>query len=128
MPLTLSTSYRYSLGMGLRTSGMRISTRLWYRLLSQSRLQRSTGSYLHSSTRQDLGRRFSDSSWLPAHTEKVSALPTWWGMFLVGSERSHSQRGVSGLALAEPPEGLPESFHQGELQVDHHVEYSLREP
>lgn len=62
-------SYTSLLGMGRRTSGMRISTRPWYRLLSQSRLQRSTGSYLHSKTRQDFGRRFSDSSWL-IHTHK----------------------------------------------------------
>lgn len=57
-------SWNSLLGIGLRTSGMRISTRAWYKLLSQSRLQRSTGSYLHSITRQDFGRRFSDSSWL----------------------------------------------------------------
>lgn len=62
--VSYNTSYRSLLGMGRRTSGMRISTSPWYRLLSQSRLQRSTGSYLHSKTRQDLGRRFSDSSWL----------------------------------------------------------------
>lgn len=47
---------------------MRISTRPWYRLLSQSRLQRNTGSYLQSKTRQDFGRRFSDSSWLQTKT------------------------------------------------------------
>lgn len=63
------------LGMGRRTSGMRISTRPWYRLLSQSRLQRSTGSYLHSKTRQDLGRRFSDSSWL-IHTHACRVFST----------------------------------------------------
>lgn len=50
--------------MGLRTSGMRISTRLWYSKLSHSRVQLRTGSYLHNRTRTDLGKRFSDSSLL----------------------------------------------------------------
>lgn len=29
-------------------------------------------------------------------------------------------------ALAEPPEGFPECLHQGELEVDHHVQNGLR--
>lgn len=47
--------------MGLNTSGMSISTSVWYSRLSHSLVQRSTGSNLHSATRHDLGRRFSDS-------------------------------------------------------------------
>lgn len=42
-------------------------------------------------------------------------------------EHSHSQSGISSLTLTEPPEGLPKSFHQGKLQVDHHIQYSLTE-
>lgn len=29
-------------------------------------------------------------------------------------------------ALAEPPEGFPERLHQGELEVDHHVQNGLQ--
>lgn len=56
----------HSLGMGRRTSGMRISTRPWYSILSQSFVHLSTGSYLDRITRQLLGRRFSASSCLGA--------------------------------------------------------------
>lgn len=59
------------LGMGLSTSGMRISTRVWYSRLSHSFVQRSSGSNLHSTTRQDLGRRFSDSLCLMEHVRQL---------------------------------------------------------
>lgn len=51
---------------------------------------------------------------------------TWhhaWGV-----SHSHSQRGrVSCLALAKPPERLPQCLHQRELQVHHDVQNGLRE-
>lgn len=57
-------SHRHSLGMGRRTSGMRISTRPWYSTLSQCLVHCSTGGNLERSTRLALGSRFSASSCL----------------------------------------------------------------
>lgn len=45
----------------------------------------------------------------------------------INLNHSHSQGGISSLTLAEPPEGLPQGFHQGKLQVDHHIQYGLTE-
>src|SRR4029434_4183895 len=40
---------------------------------------------------------------------------------------SHAGRvtGLGGLALAEPPVSLPQTLHQGELHVPHHVQDGL---
>lgn len=50
-----------SLGMGLRTSGIRISTRAWYIKWSQVLIHLSTVSFLHSTNSCDLGSRASIS-------------------------------------------------------------------
>lgn len=62
--------------MGLNTSGMSISTSVWYSRLSQSLVQRSTGSNLHSATRHDLGSRFSDSLCLDEATPPTPPTPS----------------------------------------------------
>lgn len=117
--------------MGLNTSGMSISTSVWYSRLSHSLVQRSTGSNLHSATRHDLGRRFSDSLCLDEATPPKSPSQTHSRPDVrVASDSAE----VSDLqaerlriaALAEPPEGFPERLHQGELEVDHHVQNGLQ--
>lgn len=50
-----------SLGMGLRTSGMRISTRAWYIRWSHVLIHLSTASFLHSSNSCERGSRASIS-------------------------------------------------------------------
>lgn len=51
----------FLLGMGLRTSGMRISTRAWYMRWSQVLIHLSTASFLHSANSCELGSRASIS-------------------------------------------------------------------
>lgn len=50
-----------SLGMGLRTSGIRISTRDWYIRWSQVLIHLSTASFLHSANSCERGSRASIS-------------------------------------------------------------------
>lgn len=117
------------LGMGLSTSGMRISTRVWYSRLSHSLVQRSTGSNLHSTTRHDLGSRFSDSLCLGGHVKQLISFSfsrgclgahIWVCLQYLQVER------FCIIALAKPPEWFPQGLNESELKVDHHIQNSLR--
>lgn len=59
-----------SLGMGLRTSGMRISTRDWYIRWSQVLIHLSTASFLHSASSWERGSRASISLMLLQNEQK----------------------------------------------------------
>lgn len=59
----------YSLGTGLSTSGMRISTRAWYRMWSQLLIHLRMGSYLHRVISLSFGRLPSGSSSLQEEEE-----------------------------------------------------------
>lgn len=51
-----------SLGTGRSTSGMRVSTRAWYRMWSQLRIHLRMGSHLHRETSLSFGRTASSGS------------------------------------------------------------------
>lgn len=65
----LSWGWGYSLGTGLSTSGMRISTRAWYKMWSQLLIHLRMGSYLHRVISLSFGRVPSGSSSLQEEEE-----------------------------------------------------------
>lgn len=75
LPVPSWSHCRYSLGTGRSTSGMRISTRAWYRMWSQLLIHLRMGSYLHRVISLSFGRVPSCSSSLQ---EKGDSVRSWF--------------------------------------------------
>lgn len=77
LPMSSQSLCRYSLGTGRSTSGMRISTRAWYKMWSQLLIHLRIGSYLHRVISLSFGRVPSCSSSLH---EKGGSIRRWFCM------------------------------------------------
>lgn len=77
LPMSSQSHCRYSLGTGRSTSGIRISTRAWYKMWSQLLIHLRIGSYLHRVISLSFGRVPSCSSSLH---EKGGNIKRWFSM------------------------------------------------
>lgn len=127
---------RFLLGMGLRTSGMRISTRAWYMRWSQVLIHLSTASFLHSANSCELGSRASISLMLLSKRINTDLeikshafareLVTLHSCIILSSPVFRYGGALYSISGGITPKRLPQLLNQTELKVDDHVQDSLR--